>query len=103
MLSRALLPLMESSDAEMRLLARNASLIVRETTFAPVERAAGGRSETTLEVAHKLDASPDAAEVARAFHLPAPRNASPVATTAAAPISPLDEAFFRANIEPILQ
>jgi hypothetical protein len=102
-LSRALLPLMESPDAEMRLLTRNASLIVRETTFAAVERAAGGRSETTLEVAHKLDGSPDAADVARAFHLPAPRNASPVAATAAAPATPLDEAFFRASIEPILQ
>jgi hypothetical protein len=102
-LSRALLPLMESSDAEMRLLARDASLIVRETTFAPVERAAGGRSETTLEVAHKLDASPDASDVARAFHLPAPRNAGPATTTGAVPTTPLDEAFFRANIEPILQ
>src|SRR6185369_1996988 len=102
-LSQTLLPLMESSDAEMRLLARNASLIVRETTFGPVERATGGRNETTLELARKLDASPDAAEVARAFHLPPPRNATPAASAAAAPTAPLDEVFFRATIEPVLQ
>jgi hypothetical protein len=102
-LSRALLPLVDSSDPEMRALARHASLIVRETTFAAVERAAGGRSETTLELAHKLDGSPDAAEFARAFHLPAPRNANPAARPAAAPTAPLDEALFRAKIEPILQ
>ncbi len=101
-LSRALLPLLASPDAEMRLLARNASLIVRETTYAPVERAAGGRSESTLELAHQLDADADAAETVRAFHLPPPRNAAPTAT-AVVPTTPLDEAFFRANVEPILQ
>jgi len=68
-----------------------------------VERAAGGRNETTLELARKLDASPDAAEVARAFHLPPPRNATPAASAAAAPTAPLDEVFFRATIEPVLQ
>ena len=57
-LSRALLPLMESSDAEMRLLARNASLIVRETTFGPVERAAGGRNETTLGASRRPHRGP---------------------------------------------
>ncbi len=101
-LSRALLPLLASPDAEMRLLARNASLIVRETSYAPVERAAGGRSESTLELAHQLDADADAAETVRAFHLPPPRNAVPTAI-AVVPTTPLDEAFFRANIEPILQ
>ena len=86
------------------MLASNASLIVRETTFAPVERAAGGRNETTLELARKLDAAPDAAEVARAFHLPPPRNAPARDQNAgpSAPTAPLDEAYFRANIDPIL-
>jgi HEAT repeats/Squalene-hopene cyclase C-terminal domain len=102
-LSRALLPLVDSSDPEMRTLAWDASLIVRETTFTAVERAAGGRSETTLELARKVDAAPDGAELARAFHLPPPRNASPVTKSVAAPTAPLDETFFRANLEPILQ
>ena len=67
-----------------------------------MERAAGGRSESTLELAHQLDADADAAETVRAFHLPPPRNAVPTAI-AVVPTTPLDEAFFRANIEPILQ
>jgi hypothetical protein len=100
-LSAALMPLLDSPDAELRGLARRASLIVRETTFDAVEKAAGGRSETTAELARKLDASPEAAEVAKSFHLPPPRNA-PQTVAAPAPASPLDEPFFRANVEPIL-
>ncbi len=100
-LSRALLPLLDSPDAEMQTLARNASLIVRETSFAQVERAAGGRNEATLELARKLDAAPD---VARAFHLPPPRNAGAAPKPpAAAPTTELSEAYFHANIDPILQ
>jgi hypothetical protein len=66
-----------------------------------VERAAGGRNEATLELARKLDAAPD---VARAFHLPPPRNASAAPKPpAAAPTTELSEAYFHANIDPILQ
>jgi hypothetical protein len=103
-LSSALMPLMDSPDAELRGLARRASLIVRETTFDAVEKAAGGRSETTVELSRKLDAAPDAAEVAKRFHLPPPRSAGPRPQTVAAPVNatPLDEPFFRANVEPIL-
>jgi hypothetical protein len=103
LLARALLPLVDSPDAEMRDLARRAALIVRETPYDAVERAAGGRSETVLELARKLDGTPDAAEVARAFHAPPPRG--PRATAAAAPIpvsQPLDKAYFEANVQPIL-
>jgi hypothetical protein len=56
-----------------------------------------------LELAHKLDAGPDTAELARAFHLPPPRNAAPAVKVASAPTTPLNEAFFHTNIEPILQ
>jgi hypothetical protein len=103
-LSQALLPLLDSPDAEMRMLARDASLMVRETTYAQVERAAGGRNEATLELARKLDATPDAAGIARAFHLPPPRNAAAAPKPApSSPAAPLDEAYFHANVEPILQ
>ena len=103
-LSSALSPLMDSADPELRQLARRASLIVRETTFDQVEKAAGGRSEPAVELAHKLDIAPDAPEIARAFHLPPPKNAGPAvaAPAASAPSIPLDEPFFRANVEPIL-
>ena len=101
-LAQALLPLVDSSDGEMRDLARRASLIVRETPFEGVERAAGGRSETVLELARKLDSTPDAADVAKAFHVPPPRYAR-AAQAAPVPASqPLDKAFFEANVEPIL-
>jgi hypothetical protein len=68
----------------MRQLARRASLVVRETAFDQVEKAAGGRSESTTELASKLDAAPDAAEIARSFHLPPPRNAGSAVRPAAA-------------------
>jgi hypothetical protein len=103
-LSSALSPLMASEDAEMRALARRASLVVRETAFDQVEKAAGGRSEPAVEIARQLDSAPDAAEIAKAFHLPPARNAGPAARTPApAPAAaPLDEPFFRSNVEPIL-
>ena len=102
-LSRALLPLLDSPDAEMRTLARNASLIVRETAYPQVERAAGGRNESTLELAHHLDSSADSAEIARAFHLPPPKNSPVVVKAAPAPTAPLDEAAFRAQVQPIFE
>uniref|UniRef100_Q01P27 HEAT domain containing protein n=1 Tax=Solibacter usitatus (strain Ellin6076) TaxID=234267 RepID=Q01P27_SOLUE len=103
-LSRALLPLLDAPDQEMQTLARNASLIVRETPYTDVERAAGGRNEATLELAHKLDGEGESAAVARAFHLPAPRSAAAAPKPSAAPPTmPLDEAYFHANIDPILQ
>lgn len=101
-ISGALSPLIDSPDPEMRQLARRASLVVRETTFDQVEKAAGGRSEVTVDLARKLDSTPDTAEIARNFHLPPARNAAPRATAAPAPAAPLDEPFFRANVEPIL-
>jgi len=106
-LSGALLPLLDSPDPEMRTLAAKASLIVRETPFAAVERLAGGKGARTRELARKLDAAAGAADVAKAFHLPPVREA--VAPGAVKPVAalatqePLDEPFFRANIEPILQ
>jgi hypothetical protein len=103
-LSRALLPLLDAPDPELQTLARNASLIVRETAFGQVERAAGGRNEATLELARKLDGSAEAAGVARAFHLPPPRTAGMAPKPAAAPpTTPLDEADFHARIDPIIQ
>src|SRR5262249_29305318 len=105
-ISGVLSPLIDSPDPEMRQLARRASLVVRETAFDQVEKAAGGRSEVTTEFARKLDAMPDAADIARNFHLPPARNAGggPARPPAPAPpATPLDESFFRANVEPILK
>jgi hypothetical protein len=102
-ISSALLPLLDSPDPQMRQLARRASLIVRETTFEQVEKAAGGRSETTLDLSRKLDGMPETVEIARNFHLPPPKNAPAVARPTTAPAAPLDEPFFRANVKPLLE
>ena len=99
LLAKALAPLLDSPDAEMRDLARRASLLVRETPYDAVESAAGGRSETVLELSRKLDTTPD---VAKAFHLPPPRNAKAASTAPVSAAQPLDKSYFDANIEPIL-
>ena len=102
LLAKVLLPLVDSPDAEMRELARRASLIVRETPYEAVERAAGGRSETVLELARRLDSTPDAAEIAKAFHMPPPRNAKTPASGPVAASAPLDKGYFDTKVEPIL-
>lgn len=103
-MARALGPLTISRDAEMRRLARMAALMVRETPYAAVEKAAGGRSREAMELGARLDAMGDAVEVSKAFHIPAPKpvNATP-AVPAGAAAQRLDEAYFRANVEPILK
>jgi hypothetical protein len=93
---------MDSSDPEMRDLARRAALMVRETPYDAVERTAGGRSETVLEVARKIDSTPEIADLAKAFHVPPPRNAKAVAAPPIPASQPLDKAVFEAKIEPIL-
>jgi hypothetical protein len=102
-MAQALDPLTVSKDPEMRRLARIAALMVRETPYAAVEKAAGGRSKEAMDLGDKLISMGDAAEVARAFRIPAPKAAN---TAPVAPVSPkthLDEAYFRANVEPILK
>lgn len=109
LLAGALLPLLDSPDPDLRRQAREASLLVRETPYRQVESAAGGAGASVQAMARRLDTMPDAGEIAKAFHLPPPRAASS-APRAAAPADPhapgkatLDEAFFHAYIEPILQ
>jgi HEAT repeat protein len=105
LLARALLPLIKSTDPEMRRVARQASLMVRETPYNQVERAAGGTPDSVKELARRLDATPDAVEISKAFHIPPPR--PPSKTAPAAPpltgVTTLDEKYFRANVEPILE
>ena len=105
-LSHALLPLLNSSDPDMRRLAEKASLVVRETKFTAVNGVAGDRGDDTRQVAAKLDGAPEAADVAKAFRLPAASHAK--SESAVAGWSPhggnakLDEAYFHAYVEPIL-
>lgn len=105
-LSRALLPLFDSSDSELSHLALKASLLVRETPYTATERLAGGKGESTKELTRRLDATAGAVEIIKAFHPPPPKEAAPAtarATTKSVNEPALDEAFFRANVQPILQ
>lgn len=102
-LAKALLPLLDSSDPEMRRLAVKASLLVRETRFADVNRTAGPAGSDVKLLNAKLETMPQAGEVARQMKgAPAGMSARPNAGARATAVR-LDEAFFRGYVEPILQ
>jgi len=110
-LARALLPLFDSPDPELRQAAIKASLIVRETPYRQVDKVAGGRPESAEALGRKLDAIPNETQIAKDFRVPPPRAPGAIRTAAPPPEfkpaleagkAALDEGYFRANIEPIL-
>ena len=102
-LAAAILPLLNSSDPEMRHLAEEASLVVREVRFAAVNRIAGPPGPSTNELATKLKNLPEAAEVARMMS-PAPvAERSTQRGAAGRPRVKLDENYFRGYVQPILE
>jgi hypothetical protein len=102
-LAKSLLPLLDAADPEMRRLVTEASLLIRETRFMEVNRLAGPRGSDVKLIEAKLEKMPEASEVARQMK-PAPvtANAADGATGRGA-TAKLDETFFRAYVEPILQ
>src|SRR6185437_4770904 len=74
--SHALLPLLDSKDAQLRGLAWKAALLVRDTPYKQVESAAGGAGPATLELTRRIDSTNDFKEITKAFHPPAPRPAA---------------------------
>jgi len=101
--ARALAPLLESTDRDTRKLAQEAALLVREAPFPAVNKLAGDRGASIQTITQRLDSSPDAAEVAKAYHPPAPKGAARAAVTAAQRRElKLDRPYFNAHIEPIL-
>jgi hypothetical protein len=102
-IAKSLLPLLNASDPEMRVLAIKASLLIRETRFADVDHLAGPRGSNVTMIEAKLETLPEASEVARQMK-PAPVTASaPDGPAGRGSASKLDETFFRAYVEPILQ
>jgi hypothetical protein len=105
-LAKALLPLLDSPDAEMRRLAERVSPIVRETNFPTVNRVAGDRGANARALAKSLESRPGAADVAAMMRPPAvgtTKPAVPAATrTDTARQKKLDEPFFHAYVQPIL-
>jgi hypothetical protein len=102
LIARALLPLLDSKDAEMRRLAEQASILVRDVKFPDVNRVAGASGEPVQALTAKIIAMPEAIEVAHVLKPPPP---APKAAVSGAPRPnvKLDEAFFRGYVEPILQ
>jgi hypothetical protein len=102
-IAKSLLPLLDGPDPEMRRLAIKASLLTRETRFVDVDRLAGPRGSSVALIEAKIETMPEASEVAHQMKPP------PVTATAADSAAgrgsgaKLDETFFRAYVEPILQ
>jgi hypothetical protein len=103
-MSRAILPLLDSSDLETRRLASQAVLLVRDTRFADVNRIAGPAGKATEQIISKVERVPEGAEVARVLK-PPPPTAAAGAKGKARTVSTvkLDEAYFRGYVEPLLQ
>jgi len=105
-LAKSLLPLLDSPDPEMRRLAERASPIVRETSFTAVNRLAGDRGANAGLILKELQSRPAAADVVAAMRPPSAGPARPAAgaptRTDTARQKKLDEPFFHAYVEPIL-
>jgi squalene-hopene cyclase-like protein len=100
-LARALLPLLNSKDPEMRRLTEQASILVREVKFPDVNRIAGPVGEQTIALLAKVEAMPEAVEVAHVLKPPPALQKTAASSGTRAPVK-LDEAFFRGYVEPIL-
>jgi hypothetical protein len=100
-IARALSPLLDDPDAEMRRLAAQAALLVRDVRFGDVNRIAGPSSAEANGLAAKMESIPEAAE-ALSILKPPPPAAGTATGPAARATRKLDEAFFRGYVEPIL-
>jgi len=101
-MARALLPLLDSKDPEMRRLAEQAAILVRDVRFPDVNRLAGPQGDRVRTLTAKIEAMPEAIEVAHVLNPPPPAPKTPSEKGPRANAK-LDEAFFRGYVEPILQ
>jgi len=111
----ALLPLLDSTDPELRALAEKSALLVRDTPYARVHELAGRKGEATRQLETRIAQSPEAIEISNAFHLPQPKLPANAGISKPAPTLPaakaveakieirLDEATFTSEIEPIFK
>ena len=102
-LAQAIMPLLDSSDSEMRRLAARASLVVREVKFPGVNEVAGPQGVNTKRLAGKIDQSPEAGEVAKLLHPMASARMAPSPGAKRSPQVKLDENYFRGYVQPILE
>jgi hypothetical protein len=97
-IARALSPLLDEPDAEMRRLAAQGALLVRELRFGDVNRIAGPSSPEATGLVAKMERIPEAVEAMQILKPPPPAAGGPAARATRR----LDEAFFRGYVEPIL-
>jgi hypothetical protein len=102
--AHSLQPLFDSNDPEMRRLAAQAALLVRDTRFAAVNRISGPMGPQVYNVMLKVQAVPEGAAVARVLKPSVPVTAAAAASPVQMkPTAKLDEAYFRGYVEPILE
>jgi hypothetical protein len=102
-MARAISPLLDSPDPEMRRLAVESAMLIRETPFAAVKRLAGPTGADVQTVSLKLEKMPEAVDVVHALKPPPPPAMAKTTNGAVTQKVKLDEAFFRGYVEPILE
>jgi Squalene-hopene cyclase C-terminal domain/HEAT repeats len=103
-LAHSLAPLLDSKDPEMAHLAAQAVLLVRDSRFPDVNKIAGPMGAEVKLVRLKVEAMPGETEVLKALNPPPPAGrAGAIPTASKQPAANLDEAYFTANVRPILE
>jgi hypothetical protein len=103
-LAHSLAPLLDSKDPEMAHLAAQAVLLVRDSRFPEVNKIAGPMGAEVKLVRLKVEAMPGEVEVLKALNPPPPAGrGGTVPTVSKLPSANLDEAYFTANVRPILE
>ena len=102
-LARALLPLLDSSDPDLRRLAGQAALLVRPARFGEVNRIAGPSGPPVAMLEAKMASVPEAAASLRILKPPVVQTAVYRSAAVPKPQKKLDEAYFRGYVEPILE
>jgi hypothetical protein len=105
--AKALIPLIDSKDPELKRLAMQATLMTRDAKFGTVSKisgAPGAAREQLLAVAKKDPANEVNLEVLKAFNAAPPRPKSSSAQTARGRTAERpDESYFRGYVQPILE
>ncbi|MCU1258784.1 MAG: domain containing protein [Bryobacterales bacterium] len=102
-MARAISPLLDSSDPELRRLGAESAMLVRDTRFGGVNRLAGPTGSDVKTISLKLEKMPEGVEVLRALKPPPPPSITRTAGGEPVVKVKLDEAFFRGYVEPILE
>lgn len=102
--ARALLPLLDSNDPELRRLATPATLLARDMKFPGVVEVAGKPGKDRDALVAELLRHTEPVEILKAFgHGPAAAKPQSYATSRQTKFKKPDETYFRAYVQPILE